>query len=149
VLLNWAVFIWLGAVCPWELFAPSVTGADRILAPLPLWRLGCLAISVIGLRRIPSVLALYKVGLLKPNVSSLQEAFFAGYFGPIGVSALFYLHVGLEYLERDIFDVEGGQVRDNARDLFHMMEVTVWFVTIASVVGDLVSYMYSATPQLT
>ncbi|KAK4099510.1 hypothetical protein N658DRAFT_474894 [Parathielavia hyrcaniae] len=133
VLLNWAIFIWLGAVCPWRSFAPSATGVDRTSAPLSLWRLACLVISILTLRRIPSIFALHKLGLLRPNVGSLREAFFMGYFGPIGVSAIFYLHIGLEYLQTEIRDID-ARVRDDATDLYYLMEVCVWFTVVSSVI---------------
>lgn len=93
-----------------------------------------MAIAVISLRRIPSIVALYKLGALKPCVTSLREALFMGYFGPIGVSALFYLHIALEYLEVHMIDVDAPNAQE-ARNLYHLMHVIVWFVVVSSVVS--------------
>ena len=72
--------------------------------------------------------------MLRPHVTSMKEALIMGYFGPIGVSALFYMLVGLEYIETGILDAE-GQPRSDARELFHVMEVVVWFIVVSSVVS--------------
>lgn len=134
VLLNWAIFIYLGAICPWDAFAPSATGTAQTRAPFPLWRLVCLAIAIFALRRLPSVLILYKGTMLRPHVTSMKEALLMGYFGPIGVSALFYMLVGLEYIETHILD-DDGQPRSDVRELFYVMEVVVWFIVVSNVVS--------------
>lgn len=103
-------------------------------APLPLWRLVCLAVAIISLRRLPSVLVLYKLDLLKPSVRSLKEAALMGYFGPVGVSAIFYMHVGLEFLSTEIVSTEGGE-RADAMKLYHVLHVSVWFIVISSIVS--------------
>jgi NhaP-type Na+/H+ or K+/H+ antiporter len=128
-LLNWAIFVYFGAVCPWRSFAPSVHG----VGPLPLWRLVCLAISVLCLRRVPVVLGLWKLGLLKGNVKDLKQALFMGWFGPIGVSSIFYLHVMMEFLVEDM-QPEGG-LREDVRTLYEVVQVVVWFVMVSSVVS--------------
>ncbi|KAG9126645.1 hypothetical protein FRC07_002617 [Ceratobasidium sp. 392] len=38
---------------------------------------------------------------LIPAIPSIKEAIFVGWFGPIGVSAIFYVQVALEYLPKD------------------------------------------------
>ena len=58
-----------------------------------------------------------------------------GCFGPPGVSAIFYLMLGMESVQRQIIDVEGERVGDDARDLFHMLQVSVWFVVMSCVVS--------------
>lgn len=132
-LLNWAVFLYFGAVCPWERFAPSVHGYWDA-TPLPLWRLVCLAIAILCLRRLPVVLVLYKLGLLKDNVDDLKEALFMGWFGPIGVSSIFYLYVTTLYLEENITGSD-GELREDVRALYYMVQVCVWFVMVSSVVS--------------
>lgn len=56
-----------------------------------------------------------------------------GYFGPVGVSAIFYMHVGLEYIETHILSAD-GQPRSDMTSLFHVMEVCVWFIVISNTV---------------
>lgn len=79
VLLNYAYFVYFGAIIPWQQFNDSKLGLD-------VWRLIVLAIIVIFLRRIPAVLLLKP---LIPDIKSWREAIFVGHFGPIGVGAVF------------------------------------------------------------
>jgi hypothetical protein len=60
----------------------------RTIADLQLdaWRLTVLTILVLLLRRIPIVLATYK---WIPDIKTFREAIFAGWFGPMGVGAIF------------------------------------------------------------
>lgn len=83
LLLNTGAFIYVGAIMPWSEFnQPDVTG---ITYP----RLIALGVMVLSFHRIPAIMAMYK---LMPSVcKSWKEALFMGYFGPIGVGAVFYL----------------------------------------------------------
>ncbi|KAJ2899230.1 Na(+)/H(+) antiporter-like protein [Zalerion maritima] len=130
MLLNLAAFIYLGAVCPWESF--SQTHLGELEAHLPLWRLVLFAIAILTLRRLPIVLGLYKTGILNPNVASLKEAMFMGFFGPIGVSAIFYLHVALEFFRQHVGPE--GEPREDTEKLFEVMQTVVWFIVISSVI---------------
>lgn len=113
MLLNMSVFLWFGAACPWRTFAR-----------IPTARLLLLAAAVILLRRPPVVLALRR---WIPNVQSTREALFAGYFGPIGVSAIFYLLLTQEFL---------GDLERHAgvEELRHLITPVVWMCVITSVV---------------
>jgi len=91
LLLNAAIFMYVGAIIPWYAYNDVVTG----IVP---WRIVVLAICVILFRRLPWVVAIYKA---IPAISSLKEAIFVGWFGPIGISAIFYVQIALEYLPKD------------------------------------------------
>ncbi|KAG9101754.1 hypothetical protein FS749_003829 [Ceratobasidium sp. UAMH 11750] len=91
MLLNAAIFMYIGAIMPWYAYNDAVTG----LVP---WRIVTLAICVVLFRRLPWVVTIHK---LVPAIPSLREAIFVGWFGPIGVSAIFYVQVALEYLPKD------------------------------------------------
>ncbi|KAL2012511.1 hypothetical protein VTN00DRAFT_36 [Thermoascus crustaceus] len=82
-ILNFGGFMYIGSILPWsEFHQPDVTG---ITYP----RLFALGFLVIALRRIPSILLMYK---LMPKVcKNWKDALFMGYFGPIGIGAVFYL----------------------------------------------------------
>src|SRR5579871_704642 len=121
MLLNVAVFLWFGAVCPWESFAHN--------SQIPIYRLIFLGILVLLLRRPPIVLAMHKK---IHQIEEWQQALFVGYFGPIGVSAIFYLYVSLEYLKTGI-DVDGKERKDAIR-LGEVMNVVVWFLVVCSIV---------------
>ena len=62
----------------------SVAFTDEI--QLDVWRLVVLTILVLLFRRIPVVLATYK---WVPDIKTFREAAFAGWFGPMGVGAIF------------------------------------------------------------
>lgn len=121
LLLNVAIFAWFGAICPWHMFV-----ANNVI---PIYRLIPLGILVLLFRRPPIVLAMHK---FIPQIEEWRQAFFVGYFGPIGVSAIFYLYTSRELLER--ITVNGRQREDVAR-LEEVFTVVVWFMTICSIVG--------------
>ncbi|KAJ9064769.1 hypothetical protein DSO57_1026882 [Entomophthora muscae] len=73
---NLSFFIFLGTVLPWKSF--SEIGYGQLIA------LGTL---ILLFRRVPIVMALKP---FTPALHTYGEAFFAGWFGPIGVGAVFY-----------------------------------------------------------
>lgn len=74
-------FLLLGVVLPWGEW-------ERLGWPVVL-----LAVAVVALRRLPVVLALMRpLGLRAP------DAAYVGWFGPVGVSAIFYLTMEVERL---------------------------------------------------
>lgn len=89
--LNMAVFVYIGAIVPWE----DYSNADLQLGG---WRVVALGITVLLLRRPPWVIAATK---LIPALSDFKESSFAGWFGPIGVGAVFYIQVALKQLPAD------------------------------------------------
>jgi hypothetical protein len=66
------------------------------------------------------------------QIEEKRQAIFVGFFGPIGVSAIFYLYVSLEFLET--IKVNGVE-REDAERLGEAMMVVVWFLAICSIVS--------------
>lgn len=120
MLLNLSIFIWFGAICPWSMFAHN--------SIIPIYRLIFLGILILLFRRLPVVFAVHK---LIHQIEEKRQAIFVGFFGPIGVSAIFYLYISLEFLE-DI-TVDGVQ-REDAQYLSDVMMVVIWFLAICSIV---------------
>ena len=120
MLLNLSIFMWYGAVCPWVSF--------RVNDIIPIWRLILLGILILLLRRLPIILLLH--GKI-PQIEQYQQAAFVGFFGPIGVSAIFYLYISIDFLEQVTFD---GHEREDAAKLQDTMKVVVWFLAICSIV---------------
>ena len=120
LLLNVSIFAWYGAVCPWSSFAHNNA--------IPVHRLVGLGVLVLLLRRLPIVLVLHKK---IHQIEAMRQALFVGFFGPIGVSAIFYLYTAREYL-REI-EADGGKREDVTRTL-EAVEVVVWFMTVCSIV---------------
>ncbi|MCJ1392705.1 hypothetical protein MMC18_005576 [Xylographa bjoerkii] len=120
MLLNLSVFMWFGAVCPWAMFLHNDV--------IPLYRLVILGIVILLFRRLPVVYAMHwKI----PQIEEKQQALFVGFFGPIGVSAVFYLYISLEFLSEITVN---GIVREDAAKLQIVMTVVVWFLAICSIV---------------
>lgn len=120
MLLNVSVFMWFGAVCPWNSFLHNDV--------IPIYRLIPLGILVLLLRRLPMILAFHKY---IREVEEWRHALFTGWFGPIGVSAIFYLYVSRETLRQIQFD---GHEREDAAHLMEALNVVVWFLVICSIV---------------
>ncbi|KAK7948310.1 Sodium/hydrogen exchanger family-domain-containing protein [Apiospora aurea] len=120
MLLNVAIFMWYGAVCPWSMFLNNDV--------IPIYRLIPLGILILLFRRPPVILAVQK---FLPQVENIRQAIFMGFFGPVGVSGIFYLYITLHFL--GTLKVDGQQRKDVAA-LGEVVEVVVWFVTICSVV---------------
>jgi len=124
VLLNLTMFVYIGATVPWSMFV------DNDLQ-LNLWRLFVLAILVLLFRRLPVILMAYK---FTPAIHNFREAVFTGWFGPMGVGALFYYTVAIEQ-----FDPEGPDA--HARSV---VKPIVYFMILASVIvhGNTVPLYY-------
>ncbi|PWN22554.1 hypothetical protein BCV69DRAFT_281530 [Microstroma glucosiphilum] len=90
MLLNAAVFIYIGAIIPWGFYHTD--------GGIEAWRIVVLGITVLLLRRPPWVIASMKI---IPALSTWGEAAFAGFFGPIGVGAVFYIEVALRKIPDD------------------------------------------------
>ncbi|TKX19495.1 Na(+)/H(+) antiporter-like protein 1 [Elsinoe australis] len=121
MLLNVTIFIWFGAVCPWRLFSHSEF--------IPIYRLIPLGVLVLLFRRLPVVFALHK---FIHQIEGYRHALFVGFFGPIGVSAIFYLYITREFLEQ-VTDLNGEQ-RSDAHQLSEVTNVVVWFMVICSII---------------
>lgn len=65
------------------------------------------------------------------QIEGHRQALFVGFFGPIGVSSVFYLYVTLEFLREVTVD---GETREDAAHLEEVMRVVVWFMAICSIV---------------
>lgn len=122
MLLNLSIFMWYGAVAPWPSFAHN----DII----PIYRLIFLAILVLLFRRIPFVFAARST---LPQIEDKWQALTAGFFGPIGVSAIFYLYTTVEFCNEVTVN---GVVRDDAARLAEITRILVWFLCICSIVSS-------------
>ena len=67
------------------------------------------------------------------QIEEKQQALFVGFFGPIGVSAVFYLYISLQFLSGVTVD---GAIREDAARLQDVMAVVIWFLAICSIVGS-------------
>lgn len=81
LLLNSAMFVYLGTILPWYAFSPQ--WITPMITPL---RLVGFLVLVLLFRRIPIMLAMYR---WVPDIKTFREALFCGHFGPMGLGALF------------------------------------------------------------
>ena len=114
--------MWFGAVCPWTSFAHTDV--------IPIHRLILLGVLILLFRRIPEIFAMH---LHIDHITQTRQALFVGYFGPIGVSAIFYLYISIDFLRGVTVD---GQVREDAVRLAEIMTVVIWFLAICSIVRN-------------
>ncbi|KAH8680185.1 Sodium/hydrogen exchanger family-domain-containing protein [Ilyonectria robusta] len=122
MLLNVTIFLWYGAFLPWEDFGSS--------SVISTWRVVVLGLLVLLLRRLPWVFLMHK---RIPQIVDTKQAIFVGFFGPIGVSAIFYLFITLEFIEEHLTDAN-GITRSDVKDLGELVRIIVWFLTVCSVV---------------
>ncbi|KAM3437208.1 hypothetical protein MY4824_003906 [Beauveria thailandica] len=122
MLLNVTIFLWYGAVIPWDLIAHNdFTSLSRVIP---------LGLLILLLRRLPWIYGMHR---WIHQIDSHQNAIFVGFFGPIGVSAIFYLYITHEFIGRHLSD-ENGVPRNDVKHLRDTTTVVVWFMVVASVV---------------
>ncbi|KAH7149013.1 Na/H antiporter [Dactylonectria estremocensis] len=121
MLLNMTIFMWFGAVCPWNDFLHNEFISIYQLIPL-----GTLVLLA---RRLPWVFATHKY---IHQISDTREALFAGFFGPIGVSAIFYVYILADFIDKSLVGEDG--VREDVKGLRETSLVVVWFLAVCSVV---------------
>ncbi|KAJ3044721.1 hypothetical protein HDV00_001125 [Rhizophlyctis rosea] len=82
-LLNLTYFVFFGTRIPWV-----------EIGNLGAWKLVALAVWILILRRLPVTMLLHQ---WIPAVTTVKEAFFLGWFGPVGASAIFYAMLLIVY----------------------------------------------------
>ncbi|KAI6371829.1 hypothetical protein MCOR25_003858 [Pyricularia grisea] len=121
VLLNFAGFMYVGVIMPWSQFHdPEGTG---ITVP----RLIGLGFMVLLFRRIPAIMAVYKA--IPTCVSGWKEALFMGYFGPIGVGAVFYAEH-----TKHLFPSVGTTGDVASDDMIKALVPSIYFLVLFSIV---------------
>eukprot|EP00742_Colponemidia_sp_Colp-10_P010522 GILJ01011557.1.p1 GENE.GILJ01011557.1~~GILJ01011557.1.p1 ORF type:complete len:507 (+),score=50.93 GILJ01011557.1:75-1523(+) len=76
LLVSNVFFIYLGTILPWNAWAEWSA-----------WKLVVLCLTILMFRRVPVVLFFYPI---IPALKNIWEAVFVGWFGPMGVAAIFY-----------------------------------------------------------
>lgn len=135
LLLNISYFVYLGAIMPWREFVDSSLG-------LSIWRLICLAITVIVFRRIPGVLLIQGIC---PDIKNWREALFIGHFGPIGVGAVFAAILAFSNIEEhlDLTGIESPLAQFPAEDspeevkLYYLLRV-IWPIVCFLIVTSMI-----------
>lgn len=120
ILLNFGGFMYIGAIMPWSEFSSNITG----ITP---GRLIALGVLVLLFRRIPAIMVIYKA---MPNtVKNWREALFMGYFGPIGIGAVFYVEHAFHLFP----ELDAVETREE-ENLLRAMRPVVYFLVLFSIV---------------
>lgn len=104
---------------PWESFKDESLGLEP-------WRLVVMAILILLFRRLPIVLLLKPV---MPTIKTYREAFFSGWFGPMGVGAVFLSKIAKEEMKQVYPIVEGEELPVPIR----LVNPVVLFIVLSSV----------------
>ncbi|KAL2214366.1 sodium/hydrogen exchanger family protein [Sarocladium strictum] len=121
VLLNFGGFMYIGAIIPWSDFHdPDGTG-------ITLGRLFGMAFMVFIFRRIPAILMGYK--FMPRAVADWREALFMGYFGPIGIGAVFYVEHARHVIPKE------GEADEELNNLVKAMGPCIYFLVVFSIIG--------------
>ncbi|GAA5800593.1 hypothetical protein HPULCUR_006029 [Helicostylum pulchrum] len=114
MLLNLSIFVYIGLTMPWSAFNNTETH-------LTFGKLLGLAVFVLLFRRLPIIIGLHKY---IPAIPNWRQAVFMGWFGPMGVGALFYYTIAVQYFE---FDGPNAYARQ-------VIEPIIYFIILSSVV---------------
>ncbi|OKL56191.1 hypothetical protein UA08_08441 [Talaromyces atroroseus] len=125
--LNFAAFIFIGLIMPWDLLTNPQRIAVHGLTP---GRLLGLAFLVLVFRRIPALLVSYR--LMSKVCRDWKEALFMGYFGPIGIGAI----CSVEYARR-LFPAPGDSDAEINTLTSAMIPVVYWLVFFSVIVHGL------------
>lgn len=130
MIFNIGFFVLFGLVIPWESYLTSKLG----------WRLLVAAILILLFRRLPVVMALRR---WIPALQTRKEAFFAGWFGPMGVGAIFFSIIATTDLRRHIMHLESHHETTSAsldsdalqslKDFVELIYPTVSFIVLSSI----------------
>ncbi|CAI6327701.1 unnamed protein product [Periconia digitata] len=122
ILLTFGGFMYIGTIFPWDSFQqPQVTG-------ITVGRLFLLGFLVLVFRRIPAIFMTYQVGL-KSCVKSWKEALFMGYFGPIGIGAVFFVEHASHF-----FPKPEEATTAEEEDLMLAIRPTIYWLVLFSIV---------------
>lgn len=120
MLFNITFFVFFGSLIPWADFAKY-----------DIWKLSLAAGLILLLRRLPVIM------LLRPFIRTLQsrkEAFFAGWFGPMGVGAIFFAIQARDILLHHLASSDGGGDSSVSREYVDKIFPVVAFIVLSSII---------------
>ncbi|RCH92529.1 hypothetical protein CU098_009453, partial [Rhizopus stolonifer] len=121
MLLNLSIFVYIGMTMPWSLFDYHQE------IQLSLWSFIGLATTVLLFRRLPVILATFKY---IPAIHDWRQAMFVGWFGPMGVGALFYYTIAIQYINSQDITSYAGKVIEPVTYFMILSSVVVHGITI-------------------
>ncbi|CAG8451272.1 17583_t:CDS:10 [Acaulospora morrowiae] len=121
LLLNLTTFQYIGMIIPWSSFNSEYIPFERLLI---------VSILILIFRRLPIVLLLKK---FIPAIHTFKEALFAGYFGPIGVGAIFLAVTVEKEINKNLERESEGIDREAMLRTREIVFPIVAFIVISSV----------------
>lgn len=123
--MNWAFFIFFGSSIYWESFNFGF---------LKLWKLFVVTILIFIFRRLPAVLVFRN--WITP-IRFFKESIYVGWFGPIGVGAMWYIALALQKLQIEPYEHStgpNGEIIKTDNELFLMYYSTITFIVLCSII---------------
>jgi len=120
MLMNWAFFIFFGSSIKWEAFNSGY---------LVLWRLFLVTALIFVFRRLPAVLVFRN--WITP-IRFFKESIYVGWFGPVGVGAMWYTSLAIQRLKIEPFEKEGEIKIENEE--FNMYYYSIMFIVFLSII---------------
>lgn len=121
ILLTFGGFMYIGAIFPWDEFhQPQITG-------ITIGRLFLLGLLILVFRRIPAIFIMYKG--MGSCVKSWKDALFMGWFGPIGIGAVFFVEHA-----RHFFPKADEATTPEEEDLMRAIGPTIYWLVLFSIV---------------
>jgi len=120
MLMNWAFFIFFGSSIKWEAFNSGY---------LTLWRLFLVTALIFVFRRLPAVLVFRN--WITP-IRFFKESIYVGWFGPVGVGAMWYTSLAIQRLGIEPFEHEGDKKIENEE--FNMYYYSIMFIVFLSII---------------
>lgn len=115
MLFNFAYFVIFGSMIPWQAFRDYGIGRLCLMSGL-----------ILLFRRLPIVMALRP---WMPVLQNRKQAFFAGWFGPMGVGAIFFSLIAKNIFEEGVH----GQVQVQT-NIAQIVFPVVAFVVLSSII---------------
>ncbi|ORX82927.1 hypothetical protein BCR32DRAFT_219042 [Anaeromyces robustus] len=117
MLMNWAFFIFFGSSINWEAFNSGY---------LVLWRLFLVTALIFVFRRLPAVLVFRN--WITP-IRFFKESVYVGWFGPVGVGAMWYTSLAIQRLHIEPFEEDNTE-----NQLFNMYYYSIMFIVLCSII---------------
>lgn len=118
--MNWAFFVYFGSSIYWESFNSGF---------LKIWRLILCTVLIFIFRRLPAVVVFRN--WITP-IRFFKETIYVGWFGPIGVGAMWYVALALDRLHIEPYIHDGDTKKDN--DTFLMYYSSITFIVLCSII---------------
>jgi len=122
MLMNWAFFIFFGSSIKWEAFNSG---------NLVLWRLFLVTALIFLFRRLPAVLVFRN--WITP-IRFFKETIYVGWFGPVGVGAMWYTSLAIQRLGIEPFEHSENDNTKIENDEFNMYYYSIMFIVLLSII---------------